>query len=178
MKGWLSVMTEINSAFQNDRMVHSDIDYLSSALSSTVIIHHKFVGFIKCVFFSVITQTCYCCFSELEKNVGVSLHARCAIAAHVYDEIDKVKTPGLVLFCFSGAKGWWDLLTPLKEHSWAPKPQDGNNGHTVHCLLVRNYLLLWSHGEKDSSCGSFWWGKFIWHLGSNFLQVGNKKVLA
>lgn len=67
-------MTEINSAFQNDRMAHSDIDYLSSALSSTVIIHHKFVGFIKCVFFSVITQTCYCCFSELEKNVGVSLH--------------------------------------------------------------------------------------------------------
>lgn len=29
MKGSLSVMTEINSAFQNDRMAHSDIDYLS-----------------------------------------------------------------------------------------------------------------------------------------------------
>lgn len=100
-------MTEINSAFQNDRMVHSDIDYLSSALSSTIIIHHKFVGFIKCVFFSVITQTCYCCFSELEKKCRCLLacfNARCAIAAHVYDEIHKVKTPGLVLFCFAGVK--------------------------------------------------------------------------
>lgn len=31
-------------------------------------------------------------------------NARCAIAAHVYDEIHKVKTPGLVLFCFAGVK--------------------------------------------------------------------------
>lgn len=71
MKGSLSVMTEINSAFQNDRMAHSDTDW-SSALSSTVIIHYKFVGFMG-VFLCHYTNLLLLFFWTW-KNAGVSLH--------------------------------------------------------------------------------------------------------